>query len=458
MKPFLIFFILLIALQGYSQKPVPQKPNFILIVADDLGYGDLGFTGSKQIKTLHIDALAKGGVQFTQGYVTSAVCSPSRAGFLTGINQVEFGYDNNLDENQPGFDPEFLGLPVQVETIADRLKRLGYVNGIIGKWHLGEKDQFYPLNRGFDEFWGYRGGGHDYFTALPNGTGYKAPIECNYKTPQPITYITDDKGDECVSFIQRHKKEPFFLYASFNAPHAPMEATVVHLELYKDIKDKKRRTYAAMIHRLDVNIGRIVSELEKQELRENTLIVFLSDNGGPVDVNASVNAPYRGQKGILLEGGIHVPFVMNWPGTISAGTVFHDPVSSLDIAPTFIANAGGLTDKLEGANLVSNTKQTKTDLAERQLKWRFTISAAIREGKWKLVRLPDRLPMLYNLEKDSSELHDVSLKNLDKTKTLLKKLGDWDVSLPHPVFLEGAVWKKRQLHLYDVPYPLVQPR
>ncbi|MEO7314740.1 MAG: sulfatase-like hydrolase/transferase, partial [Ginsengibacter sp.] len=337
MKPFLIFFILLIALQGYSQKPVPQKPNFILIVADDLGYGDLGFTGSKQIKTPHIDALAKGGVQFTQGYVTSAVCSPSRAGFLTGINQVEFGYDNNLDENQPGFDPEFLGLPVQVETIADRLKRLGYVNGIIGKWHLGEKDQFYPLNRGFDEFWGYRGGGHDYFTALPNGTGYKAPIECNYKTPQPITYITDDKGDECVSFIQRHKKEPFFLYASFNAPHAPMEATVVDLELYKDIKDKKRRTYAAMIHRLDVNIGRIVSELEKQELRENTLIVFLSDNGGPVDVNASVNAPYRGQKGILLEGGIHVPFVMNWPGTISAGTVFHDPVSSLDIAPTFIA-------------------------------------------------------------------------------------------------------------------------
>ncbi|MEO7313557.1 MAG: sulfatase/phosphatase domain-containing protein, partial [Ginsengibacter sp.] len=163
-------------------------------------------------------------------------------------------------------------------------------------------------------------------------------------------------------------------------------------------------------------------------------------------------------KGILLEGGIHVPFVMNWPGTISAGTVFHDPVSSLDIAPTFIANAGGLTDKLEGVNLVSNTKQTKTNLAERQLKWRFTISAAIREGKWKLVRLPDRLPMLYNLEKDSSELHDVSLKNLDKTKTLLKKLGDWDVSLPHPVFLEGAVWKKRQLHLYDVPYPLVQPR
>ena len=458
MKPFLIFLVLLIGFRGYSQKSVPQKPNFILIVADDLGYGDLGFTGSKQIKTPHIDALARGGVQFTQGYVTSAVCSPSRAGFLTGINQVEFGYDNNLDENQPGFDSEFLGLPVQVETIADRLKRLGYVNGIIGKWHLGEKDQFYPLNRGFDEFWGYRGGGHDYFTALPNGTGYKAPIECNYKIPQPITYITDDKGDECVSFIQRHKKEPFFLYASFNAPHAPMEATEADLELYKDIKDEKRRTYAAMIHRLDVNIGRIVSELEKQGLRENTLIVFFSDNGGPVDVNASVNAPFRGQKGILLEGGIHVPFVLNWPGTISAGTVFHDPVSSLDVVPTFLANAGGLTDKMEGVNLISYLNKTKTNLAERQLKWRFTISAAIREGKWKLVRLPDRLPMLYNLEKDTSELQDVSLKNLDKTKTLLKKLGDWDVSLPHPVFLEGAVWKKRQLHLYDVPYPLVQPR
>ena len=435
------------------------KPNFILIVADDLGFADLSLNGSKQIPTPNIDRLAAEGINFSQGYVSAPVCSPSRAGLLTGKNQVQFGYDNNVGGSQPGFDPQFLGLPVSEKTIADRLKPLGYVSGLIGKWHLGDEPQFHPLKRGFDEFWGYTGGGHNYFSSAP-GAGYDSPIECNYKTPQPITYITDNKGDECVDFIKRHKNGPFFLYAAFNAPHAPMQATKADLELFKNIKDEKRRTYCAMVYCLDVNVGKILKTLKDEGIEENTLVVFISDNGGPADSNASINAPLNGQKGILLEGGIRVPFIMKWPGKIPAGKTVDDPVISLDFAPTFIEAAGGNvsdSDKMHGVNLIPYlTNQTK-EKPHDSFNWRFTISAAIREGDWKLVRLPDRLPMLFNLHDDISEQNDVALQNLERTKTMLKQLGEWDVNLPHPLFLEGAVWKARQLELYDRKYQLAQP-
>ncbi|MDG2450983.1 MAG: sulfatase-like hydrolase/transferase [Saprospiraceae bacterium] len=436
-----------------------DKPNFILIVADDLGFGDLSINGSTQIHTPNIDQLAFQGIRFSNGYVSSPVCSPSRAGLLTGRNQVEFGHDNNLAENQPGFDPEYLGLPLSEKTIAQRLKSLGYTTGLIGKWHLGNEPQFHPLERGFDKFWGYTGGGHDYFSSLPNVKGYESLIECNYKTPTPITYITDDKGNECVEFVERNQNNPFFLFASFNAPHTPMQATEEDLKLYKHIIDEKRRTYAAMVHRLDVNVGKIIAAVEDQGLRENTLIVFISDNGGPTDSNASINAPFNGQKGILLEGGIHVPFVMSWPEILLEGSIYKHPVSSLDIAPTFLKLAGGNEeeDNFDGVNLIPFLTQETDSLPHHELKWRFTISAAIREGEWKLVRLPDRLPMLYNLSIDKSEENNVCLEHLEKTRNLLHKLGEWDVSLPHPLFLEGAVWKKRQLSLYDRAYQVEQP-
>lgn len=456
--------LLLLSVCVISVSSVPyqtdKQPNFVLIVADDLGFADLGFTGSTQIKTPSIDLLAESGMRFTQGYVSSAVCSPSRAGFLTGRNQVSFGHDNNLGESQPGFDPQFLGLPLTERTIADYLNELGYVSGLVGKWHLGYEPQFHPLKRGFDEFWGYTGGGHDYFTALPNGKGYKAPIECNYKTPQDITYITDDVGDECVDFIDRHQDEPFFLFASFNAPHTPMQALDEDLELYKHIKNKKRRTYAAMVHRLDLNVGKIVGALDSNGIRENTLVVFISDNGGPTNTNGSLNAPYNGQKGILLEGGVHVPFVMSWPNTIPTGSTYDKPVISLDFAPTFIDLAGGeITEesKFDGLNLLPYILNQNESLPHQDLKWRFTISAAIREGDWKLIRLPDRLPLLYHLPTDISEQNNLALDSLSKTKDLLKKLGDWNLDQPHPVFLEGAVWRRRQVDLYDKEYQLTQP-
>jgi arylsulfatase A-like enzyme len=442
----------------FGQEP---KPNFIIILADDLGYADLSLSGSKQIHTPNIDAIARAGVNFTQAYVSAPVCSPSRAGLLTGKNQVGFGYDNNLANNQPGFDPEYAGLPIEQKTIGDRLKEAGYVSGLIGKWHLGMKEQFHPLNRGFDEFWGYLAGGHHYFMSEENGQGYLAPLESNYKIPQTITYLTDDKGDECVDFIKRHKDHPFFLFASFNAPHAPMHATEEDLALFSHISDKNRRIYLAMVYRLDINVGRIMSTLKEEGLSENTIVVFLSDNGGPVDQNHSINAPFNGQKGILLEGGIRVPMMMQWQGTLPMGKTYSNAVSALDLMPTFLEAAGisiSESDGFDGINLLPFLMGDKQGAPHQSLKWKFTISAGILEDNWKLIRIPDRLPFLFDLSQDIAEQNNLVLKYPEVADKLLKNLGGWDLSLPHPLFLEGAEWKSKQRDLYDQTYLLEQPK
>ena len=450
--------LMLSQVAGFSQNNV-QKPNFLIILADDLGYGDLGFTGSTEIKTPNIDALAKSGIQCTQGYVSAPVCGPSRAGLMTGKNQVNFGFDNNPIVDLPQFDENYVGIPLEEKTMADRLASLGYTNGLVGKWHLGEADHFHPTKRGFHEFWGYRGGGHNYFANKPNGSSYKNTIESNYKTPQKITYLTDDKGDECVDFIKRHKKDPFFLYASFNAPHAPMQATKADLKLYSDIKNKRRRTYAAMVHRLDVNVGRIVKELKKQKVYKNTVIVFLSDNGGPCNHNSSINAPFNGQKGILLEGGIRVPFIISYPNKLK-NKIYEEAITSLDLTPTFVSLAGGeikSSDQLDGVDIMPYLTKTKEGRPHETMMWRFTISGGIRKGDWKLIRLPDRLPMLFNLDKDPSEQNNVANKHRDMVESMLKELGDWDVSCPQILYLEGSRFRREQIDLYDKKYKLSQP-
>jgi len=439
-----------------------EKPNFVLILADDLGYGDLGIHGSKQIPTPSIDQLAKDGIMFTQAYVSSPVCSPSRAGLITGKNQLTFGFDNNLFHAQPGFDPNYVGLPLNEVTLADKLKPLGYTNGIIGKWHLGEKAHFYPNKRGFDEFWGFLSGAHDYYVADPDGENMQTPIECTYKTPQALSYITDDIGDESVDFIKRHKDEPFFLFASFNAPHSPMQATEEGLKLFAHIEDELRRTYCAMVYRLDQNIGKILKSIKDEGLEQNTFVVFLSDNGGPaIDPisNGSINAPLRGQKTTVLEGGIRVPMIFKWPSRLGNGETIDDMVLSLDIFPSFLQAAGGTIldeDNLRGIDLIPFLTRKTDKIPHTSMEWKYTVSTAIRDGKWKLIRLPDRLPMLYNIANDISELQDVSLQNPDRTKAMLKKLGTWDVHLPHPVFLEPPSWRIRHLGFYDGDYQLTQ--
>ncbi len=234
-----------------------------------------------------------------------------------------------------------------------------------------------------------------------------------------------------------------------------MQALTADLELFSHIQDKDRKTYLAMVHRLDINVGKIIKALKDEGLEDNTIVVFLSDNGGPVDQNSSINLPLNGQKGILLEGGIRVPMIMVWPTKIKAGIMYHHPVSSLDLMPTFLAAADVAvqqSDQYDGVNLIPFLMSGTSQKPHKNIKWRFTISAAILEDNWKLIRLPDRLPYLFDLSSDISEKKNVALEHLDITKRLLQTLGVWDVSLPHPVFLEGAEWKIKQLMLYDKNY------
>ncbi len=459
-----IFVGLFQIVTGQNQvKARPEVPNFVLIVADDLGYADLGIHGSLQIPTPNIDLIAKEGVLFTNGYASSSVCAPSRAGLLTGKHQAVFGFNDNLANNQAGFDPDYLGLPIRETTLANKLKEFGYSTGLIGKWHLGARPQFHPLKRGFDEFWGFLDGGHDYFSARPFGPSMETAIECNYKTPGTLSYMTDDIGNECVDFIKRHKNQPFFLNAAFNAPHAPMQATEQDMALFSHIKDKLRQTYCAMVYRLDQNVGKIRKALQEQGLEQNTVVVFISDNGGPANsiANGSVNAPLRGQKTTLLEGGIRVPFFLKWPAKLVGGKQFTDPVSLLDIFPTFIAAAGiavSEKDQYTGVDLFPYLTTAMKNIPHQTMEWRYTVSTAIRDGDWKLIRLPDRLPMLYHLSDDISEQKDVSLLYPEKTTAMLKKLGTWEIRLPHSVFQEPVEWRIRHLGFYDAVYQLVQPK
>ena len=441
-----------------------KPPNFILILADDLGYGDLGVTGSKQIPTPHIDSLAAGGVRFTNAYVSSSVCAPSRAGLMTGRHQASFGFRDNLAPVQPGHDPEFVGLPLNQTTLAQRLKPLGYTTGLVGKWHLGELPQFSPLKRGFDEFWGYLGGAHDYFKAEPGGEKQMAgPLVCNFKKPAPLTYLTDDQGDECVDFIRRHKERPFFLFASFAAPHSPMQATEEDLKRFGKIDDKLRRTYCAMVYRLDQNVGKILDEVRAQGIERETFVVFLSDNGGPSApglANGSLNAPFRGGKTTVLEGGIRVPMIFKWPATLPSGTTMDEMVSSLDILPTFLTAAGGSikpSEQLTGVDLLPFLTAKREQPPHQSLMWSYTVGSAIRTGDWKLIRLPDRLPMLYHLSADMGEKHDLALEQLDRTRSMLGELGRWEVRSPNPVFREPGDWRIRHLRYYDSDYQMSQP-
>ena len=326
---------LLIYVAGSLTAAEPRKPNVIVILADDMGYADVGVNGCKDIPTPHIDSLAKNGLRCTNGYVSHPYCSPTRAGLLTGRYQQRFGHEFNPGpptDRTPG-----IGLPLTETTLADRLKAAGYKTGLVGKWHLGHTDDaFHPLNRGFDEFFGFLGGSHSY---LRSGTGHTA-IYRGKQEVQEKEYLTDAFAREGVAFIEKHKAEPFFLYWAFNAVHGPMEAAEKYRARFPAIQEPKRRTYAAMLAALDDGIGRGLARLKEAGIEDDTLIFFLSDNGGPEAVNASDNGPFNGVKGTAYEGGIRVPFLVQWKGKLPAGKVYDQPVIGLDISPTALAAAG----------------------------------------------------------------------------------------------------------------------
>jgi len=327
-----------------------------------LGYNDVGFNGCKDIPTPNIDRIAKAGVVFSSGHVSFGVCSPSRAGLLTGRYQYRFGYERN-----PLYVPSdsTMGLPLTEETMADVLGRSGYNSMLVGKWHLGAHKSMHPLKRGFNEFFGFLGGGHQYFPekwtlqnpedANGEGESYRTKLNRNYTIVEETEYLTDALSREAVAFVERNKQKPFFLYLAYNAPHTPLQATDKYLNRFENIKNPKRRTYAAMVCAMDDGVGRLLDKLNETGQIDNTIIVFLSDNGGPTSDNSSNNAPLRGQKGSVFEGGIRVPFTMQWAGKIPANITYDKPIIALDIFSTVLANIkGGATPKkpLDGTDLL----------------------------------------------------------------------------------------------------------
>lgn len=416
------------ALSGPSKKP----PNILILFADDLGFGDTGFNGCTDIPTPNIDSLAKNGITCSNGYSSCPVCGPSRAGLLSGRYQNSFGFEDNPGPFRQTKETR-LGFPIDQKTIADYLKALGYTTGMVGKQHDGIAPEYNPINRGFDEFYGFNNGATDYFKPSKLVRGLK-PIKMEQG------YITDAFGDEAADFIKRHKEKPFLLYTAFNAPHGPMHAKEEHLEKFKYIQDPTRRKYASMVYSMDENIGKILNELRNNGLEENTFIFFLSDNGGPKNIAAD-NGPLRGQKGEFYEGGIHVPYVVQWKGKLPAGKVYNDPVISIDILPTAVTAAGGSVSKnwkLDGVNLLPYLAGNKQTPPHKELYWRFLFQNCIRTPEWKLVKVKEKEGgkvrdwQLFKISDDPGEQNNVINQYPEVADKLLKNYSTWSAALPDP--------------------------
>ena len=452
-----------------------KQPNVIVFFADDLGYGELSCQGNPQIPTPHIDSIAKNGVRFTSGYVAGPNCSPSRAGLLTGRTPTLFGYEFNptgpLNE-----EPNF-GLPPKEITIAEALHDGGYTTGLIGKWHQGGTAQYHPHRHGFDEFFGFTHEGH-YFVPppykgvttllrrkkLPGGVdgrwiGKKnlhyhtwRSDEPDYDANNPIVrggqpvieteYLTDALTREAADFIDRHDDKPFFLYLAYNAVHSPLQGADAYMEKFDHIKDIHRRIFAAMLANMDDSVGCVMEQLRKSGLEENTIVFFLSDNGGPTKELTSSNLPLRGSKGQMYEGAIRVPFMMQWKGEIPAGQVYEKPVSSFDIFATVAANSTGVTapKQVEGVDLIPFVTGKNDGVPHLTLFWRQGGKTALRHGDWKLVRLGRRLGAgndkweLYDLSKDLSETNDLAVTEPKRLAELVKIWEKRNAKMSKPLF------------------------
>ena len=437
----LIATLLLPSLTLFSAEATrPLRPNILFIVGDDMGYADVGFHKCKDIPTPNLDALAAAGVRFTNGYVSGPYCSPTRAGLMTGRYQTRFGHEFNPNGRQ--------GLPISETTIANRMKAAGYVTGIVGKWHLGAQEEMHPQKRGFDEFFGFLGGSHSYFDAggIMRGT---EPIK-------ELDYTTDAFGREACAFIEQPRTQPWFLYLAFNAVHTPMHATDDRLAKFPNIEDKRRQKYDAMMLALDDAVGRVRAKLAETGQTENTIVTFISDNGGPTmkgaTINGSRNDPLRGSKRTTLEGGIRVPFIVSWPGHVKPG-VFEQPAIQLDLHATALAAAGADVKpdaKLDGVNLLPFLSGEKSGAPHDALYWRFGDQMAVRSGDFKLVRYDSgfdtntslrggrgqtvTVAKLYNLRDDIHEDKDLTATMPDKVKELQAKWDQWNKGNVKPLW------------------------
>lgn len=439
----LLYTLIVTGCKQSKESAKETRPNVIVILTDDQGYNDVGFNGCKDIPTSNIDRIANEGVKFTNGYVSYAVCGPSRAGLMTGRYQDRFGFGRNplFAPNDPN-----QGLPTSEETLASALDQVGYQTMAIGKWHLGAHKSQRPLNRGFDEFYGFLTGGHQYFPELwtlndisgvdSQIAAYRTKLLKNDTRVDEQEYLTDALSREAVEFVERNAHQPFFLYLAYNAPHTPLQATEKYLSRFGHIENKRRKTYAAMVSAVDDGVGNLLNKLEELNIHENTMVFFLSDNGGPYKTNGSINDPLREGKSSLYEGGIRVPFALKWPSKLGAGQVYDQPIISLDIfaIASNYAHAKPI-NPLDGVNIIPYLTGEKSGSPHNQLFWRKfdSKSFAVREGNMKLVSMDGGDEELYNLNDDIGESHQ--LDNNDEHQKLKKLSEVWKAEMIDPVFL-----------------------
>ena len=417
-------------------KEAEEKPNVIVIYTDDQGYADLGCQGSDVIKTPHVDQLAERGVRFTNGYVTAPQCMPSRAGLLTGKYQQTFGfYDNRTGP-----------LPLNEKTLGNYFQQAGYRTGAVGKWHLQvgmekrdrgvrhyhEGEKYQPGAKGFDEYFTRAHNpelSEQFYLANYDLQGNK--LEANTVIETPL-YRIEAQTKAALGFIQRNREQPFFLYLAYFAPHVPLDAPQEYLDRFPNIEHPRRKLCAAMLSAIDDGVGDIYKMLLNYGISENTIIVFMSDNGAPANLSdGSINDPLRGYKGSLFEGGIRVPLIISWPEKVAGNRVSNDPVMTLDISTTLAELALGKSQyQMDGQNLLPLLKEGKT-LDERNLYWVWQEQSAIRCGKWKYLD-HEGTEFLFNLDVDISEQNSV-LKDYPKIAEELKnKLNNWKQQLPEP--------------------------
>lgn len=419
----LILATTLLALSHALHAAEPQRPNILYLLADDLGFADTGFHGCADVPTPNLDSIAKNGVRFTNGYVSAPVCSPSRAGLLTGRYQTRFGHEFN----HPLADRAPVGLPVSEKTAANWFKEAGYTTAHIGKWHIGNPNlpEFSANGRGFD------------LDVMMPGQNKLPPLivwRNGKRETANDPYVDTAMGREAAAYVQQHQSAPWYLYVAYLTPHSPLQVPPGAEDPFAAITDAKRRKNVAMISLLDESVGRILKALRDSGQEERTLIVFHSDNGAPFG-SGSNNTPLSGFKSTLREGGIRAPCTMQWKGTLPAGRVVDAPIISLDILPTALAAAQASIPadaRLDGVNLLPYLTG-KAEAPQRNLFWRYGEQYAIRQGDWKLVRTMEQVSKppvyttgLYNLATDHAEKHDLSAQHPEKVKALQGLWDEWN--------------------------------
>lgn len=433
--------LLLLLLALVPGAATPRRPNVVILLLDDLGYGELGCQGNGEIPTPHLDSIARDGVRFTQGYVTAPFCSPSRAGLLTGRIQTRFGHELN-PVGKANLDPA-AGLPLSETTLAQRLSRAGYATSLVGKWHLGGTPPYHPQRRGFDRFFGFLHEGHFYVSPGTDVVSHLRPNEPPYDEENPLLrgskpraekeYLTEAFTREAVSFVRSNRRRPFFLYLAYNAVHSPMQVPRRYPDRFPGIRDPHRRVFAGMLSALDDSAGAVLKAIHEAGLDRDTLVFCLSDNGGPTQELTSSNRPLRGGKGQLYEGGIRIPFLARWTGRLPAGKVEQRPVSSLDLVPTAMAAAGAPLSPAEtdGVDLLPYLGGARTGVPHETLFWRMGASIALRRGDWKLVRqagrgAPASAFELYDLARDPGESMDLAAREPERARELRAALDRLD--------------------------------